>query len=105
LSGADPCTQVVRRVEAGVHVGEVAVAAVADAGRLGKELLVAGGGAAVVREARPETELVAQLRFVATVEQRLEEDGRLGVLRGLLVGEAEVARVPTGLARDRLDDV
>ena len=57
------------------------------------------------RGTRPETELEAELRLVAAEEQRLEEDGGLGVLGGLLGGEAEVLRVPAGLARDRLDDV
>src|SRR5947207_11893864 len=65
LGRADPGAQVVGRVEAGVHVGEVAVAAVADAGRLGQKLLVTLRRAAVAREARPEAELVAQLRLVA----------------------------------------
>src|SRR5207248_802502 len=67
--------------------------------------LVALGRAAVGREARPEAELVAQLRLVAAEEERLEEDGRLSVLGSLLVRQSEVARMPAGLARDRLDDV
>ena len=105
LGRADPGAQVVGRVEAGVHVREVRVRAVADAGRLGQRLLVAVGRAAVLGEAAPEGELEAQLRLVAAEEQRLEEGRRLGVLRGLRVGEAEVARVPLGLPRDRLADV
>ena len=105
LRGADPCAQIVGRVEAGVHVGEVAVAAVADPGRGGEELLVAPRRPAVVCEPRPEAELVAKLRLVAAVEQRLEEHGRLGVLGRLRVGETEVACVPPRLARNRLDDV
>ena len=74
-------------------------------GRLGQVLRVAAGRAAVVGVAAPEVELVAQLRGVAAEEERLEEDGRLGVLGRLLVVEPEVLGMPARLARDRLDDV
>src|SRR6266702_1510710 len=69
LRGADPCAQVVRRVEAGVHVREITVAAVADPGCFGQELLVAARRAAVVGETRPEPELIAELGLVPTEEQ------------------------------------
>ena len=105
LGRPDPGAKVVGRVEAGVHVGEVGVRAVADAGRGGEPLLVTLGASAGLGEPRPERELESQLRLVAAEEHRLEERGRLGVLSGLLVGEAEVACVPLGLAGDRLDDV
>src|SRR4051812_32747720 len=49
LGRADPGAEVVGRVEARIHVGDVGVAAVPDARRLGEELLVPLGGAAVVR--------------------------------------------------------
>src|SRR4029079_4626335 len=105
LRGADPRTQVVGRVEAGVHVAQVPVAAVADPRRLGQVLLVPSRRAAVVAESRPEGELEPELRDVAAEEQRLEEDGRLGVLGGLLVREPEVAGVPPRLTRHGLADV
>src|SRR5579862_4268083 len=105
LRRADPRAKVVGRVEPGVHVAQVGVAPVADAGRLRQVLLVAVRRPAVLAEARPEVELEPQLRLVAPEEQRFEEDGRLGVLARLLVREAEVARVPPRLARDRLADV
>src|SRR5207253_10142985 len=54
LGGADPGAQVVRRIEARVHVGEVALPAVAKAGRLGQPVGVALRRAAVRREPRPE---------------------------------------------------
>src|SRR5439155_10489248 len=97
--------QVVGGVEAGVHVREVRVRTVEDAGRGGQPLRVAGRRPAVLREPAPELELELQLRRVAAVEERFEEDGRLRVRRRLLVGEPEVARVPARLARDRLEDV
>src|SRR3954447_4989377 len=105
LGRTDPGAEVVGRVEARVHVGEVGVAAVADAGRGGEELLVALGRAAVLGEARPEAELVAQLRLVAAKEERLEEDRRVRVVLRLRIREAEVLRVPAGLARDGFADV
>ena len=105
LGRADPGAEVVGRVEAGVHVREVAIRAVADARRAGQALLVAAGGAAVLAEAAPEVELELELGDVAPEEQRFHEDRRLGVLGGFLVREPEVARVPARLARDRLDDV
>ena len=98
LRGADPRTQVVGGVEAGVHVGEKRVRAALDTGG-GTPLGVALRGAPVVREARPEVELELELGDVAAEEQGLRKIG-LGVLGRLLVGEAEVLGVPRGLARD-----
>src|ERR671938_1805683 len=77
LRRADPGAQVVRRVEAGVHVREEPVRAVAQAGRGAQELRVAVGRAAVLAEPRPEAELEAELRDVAVEEEPLEEDRRL----------------------------
>ena len=57
------------------------------------------------RERLPEAELVTELRGVATIEERLEEARRLGVLLGLGVRQPEVERVPTRLLGDGLDDV
>src|SRR5262249_33688288 len=73
LRRADPRTQVVGRVEPGVHVGDEAVASVAHAGRLAEVLRVPLGCAAVLGEAAPEVELERKLRRIAAVEQRLEE--------------------------------
>ena len=103
-AGADPGAQVVGRVEARVHVREVCIGAVADTGRLAEALGVAVRSAAVLVEAAPELELEAELRRVAPIEQRIEEDRGLCVGRRLLVREAEVLGVPTGLAGDRLQD-
>ena len=104
LRRADPGAQVVGRVEARVHVREVVVARVADAGRLADLLRVAVGRAAVLVEACPESSSNRELRRVAAEEQRLEEDRRLRVLARLLVREPEVLGVPAGLAGDRLED-
>src|SRR5262249_25474534 len=87
------------------HVREVRVGPVEDPRRLGQPLRVAPRAAAVPREPRPELELVLQLRRVATVEERLEEHGRLGVPLRLVVREPEVTRVPLWLPGDRLEDV
>ena len=105
LRGADPRAQVVGRVEARIHVGEVRVGAIPDTGRLGQQLFVDAGIAAVGREARPEVELVPELRLVPAEEERLQERRRLGVLPRFLGRQAEVALMPLRLARDRLDDV
>ena len=48
LRRADPGAKVVGRVEAGVHVGEVVLGRIADPGRLGQQLRVAAGRAAVL---------------------------------------------------------
>ena len=105
MGRADPRPQVVGRIEARVHVREVAVAAVDEAGSGAQALGVTLGAAAVLEEARPEVELIVKLCDVAAEEERFEEDDRLGVLRRLLVREVEVPRVPRGLERDRLADV
>src|SRR5919204_5044343 len=105
LRRADPGAQVVGRVEARVHVREEPVRAVAHPGRGAQELRIAVRRPAVLGEPRPEVELVAQLGDVAVEEERLEEDRRLRVLGRLLVGEAEVLRMPVRLAGDRLEDV
>src|SRR6478672_13077095 len=105
LRRPDPGAEVVRRVETGVHVGEVVVTPVADPRRFGQIALVEVGVAAVAGEARPEVELEPELRLVAAIEQRLEERRRLRVLPRLLRRQAEVLLVPLRLARDRLDDV
>ena len=55
LRRADPGAQVVGRVEARVHVGEVVLGRVADAGRLGQPLGVAAGRAAVLARSGPRT--------------------------------------------------
>src|SRR5439155_6831552 len=105
LSRADPGSEIVSRVEAGVHVREEVLRRIGDAGRVGPALRVAVRRAAVIGEAGPEGELVAELRGVAAEEERLEEGGRLGVQLSLVVREAEVLGVPRRLARDGLDDV
>src|SRR5207244_3492643 len=105
LGGADPRTEVVGRVEPRVHVGEVVLAPVEDAGRLGQQALVHLRVAAVAVEARPEVELEPQLRLVAPVQERLQKRRRLRVLLRLVSREAEVLLVPPWLAADRLDDV
>src|SRR3989337_2786943 len=76
LRRADPGSEVVRRVEARIHVREVVLARVADAGGLGQPLGVAVRSAAVVAEAAPELELELELRRVAAEQERLEKDGR-----------------------------
>ena len=101
----DPGAEVVRRIEPGVHVGEMALPGVADAGRGGQLLGVVVAGRARVLEARPEAELELQLGRVAPEQERLEKDRRLGVRRGGLIAEAEMLRMPSGLARDRLANV
>ena len=105
LRGADPGAEVVGRVEAGVHVGEVVLRRIADARGAGEPLGVAAGRPAVVAEAAPELELELELRRVAAEEQRLEEDRCFGILVRLLVGEPEVLGVPARLSRDRFHDV
>src|SRR5207248_6738539 len=67
--------------------------------------VVALGAAALLCECRPEAELVPQLRRVAAIEQALEEDRGLGVLRSLGVREAEMHGVPLGLACHGLEEV
>src|SRR5207248_4462265 len=105
LRRADPRPQIVGRVEAPVHVGEVGVGAIANARCLGETLFVAVRRAAVLVEPSPEVELELQLGRIAAVENRLEERGRLRVPYRLVVGKAEVVGMPLGLARDRLEDV
>src|SRR5439155_24119092 len=78
---------------------------VEDSGRGGQPLGVADRRTTVRSEPGPEVQLEAQLRRVAPVEERFEEDRRLGVRRRLLVGEPEVLGMPAWLARDRLEDV
>ena len=104
LGRADPRSQVVGRVEAGVHVGDEPVRAVDVAGGLGQPVGVAVRRAAVLGEPRPEVELELQLRRVAPEEVRVEEDRRLGVLGRLLRRKVEVMLVPGGLAGERLDE-
>src|SRR5439155_22175069 len=67
--------------------------------------VVAFGGAALLGERRPEAELVAELRRVAPVEERLEKERGLRVLLRLTILQAERERVPAGLARHGLEDV
>src|ERR671910_1672006 len=105
LRRADPRAQVVGRVEARVHIGEIVLIRVPDPGRLGQPLRIAVGGRADLGIAAPEVELELQLRRVPAEEERLEEDRRLRILLRLLVGEIEVLGVPARLPRDRLDDV
>src|SRR5205814_1033265 len=83
LGGANPGAKVVRRVEPRVHVGEVAVRAVAHARRIRQPLGVTGTRPTVLGEAVPELELELELRRVPPEEQRLDEHGRLRVLRRL----------------------
>ena len=102
---ADPGAQVVRRIETGIHVRQVAVARKANPRRCGQPLRVVLAGQPGLVEARPEVELELQLRRVTLEEKGLEEDRRLRVGARLLVRKAEVLGVPGGLARDCLADV
>ena len=88
-----------RRIEACVHVREIRIGAVGD----GRRAAAGTVRAARVAEAAPELQL--ETARVRGEEQRLEEDGRLGVLPGLLRREIEVLGVPGRAARDRLEDV
>ena len=101
----DPRAQVVRGVETGIHVGEMTVCVIPQAGRLGEPPRVTFVRRSRVRELGPELELELELRRVAAEEERLEEDRRLGVLARVVVRKIEVLRVPARLARDRLADV
>src|SRR5688500_4872904 len=53
LRRADPGAEVVGRVEARVHVREIVLAWIADAGRIGQALGVAVSGSPVLAEAAP----------------------------------------------------
>src|SRR5205807_10108025 len=101
LRRPDPRAEIVGRVEPRVHVRQVAALVVAHSGRRRQLLGVAAESAAVLVEARPEAELVAELRGIAAEEERLQERVRLRVLGRFLVGELEVLHVPTALACDQ----
>ncbi len=62
-------------------------------------------GEAGLLEVGPEAQLVLKLGRIAPVQERLEEDRRLGIRPSVLVAEAEVLRVPARFTRDRLADV
>ena len=62
-------------------------------------LRISGRSGPVLAEARPELELELKLREEATKHERIQETGRLGILRCPIRREVEMARVPPGLAR------
>ena len=104
LRRPDPRTQVVGRVEAVVHVGEIPVAAVAESARRRDERLVVGRVLGRVLEVAPEPELVAQLRGVAAEEEGVEKARRVGAVLRLVAREPEVLGMPARLVRERLDE-
>ena len=70
----DPGAEIVGRVEAGIHVGEVAVGRVANARRGGQPLGVVVARQAGLVEVGPEVDLELKLRRVAPKQEGLEED-------------------------------